>query len=578
MQTRILTPRLVTHIDAASSDGPIMSPIHTLLLQLSSSSRHVIVNGQVRELSDLQKFLHVTRPTEERLCELINTATPDAAQLILLCGNVGDGKSHLLSHLRQSGRLRDFDVHNDATESFDPSKTNLETLTEKVLTDFSDDRIESSRRHLILAINLGVLANLYDEADRPRYSRLRQYIDESRLLERTSSHTPPTKYFAHVDFTASSVVELKSDAVSVPLFRELLNRIFSKDSANPFYQAYDNSPLDDVAAINYAFLLNESCRRAFERLLIQAAVKHKVVFSVREFLDFLADCLISRGGTVTGTVRERLADFLPFSLFESADSPLHDAFRKSDPMQVRSVRADAAMFEIAAVNKQDRRLNIAFNYETPYWLPAPDEDEETEIRLLCKLQQRLDYFVSNCNREEEDLPYSEFLQVLCSVSSFVKAGLVDATLKEFIETVTKAVSCWHGDPHKPKHVVLRPPGPRDRYRLLRQFELRVDGMSSDVIELTNHDFAIRFQINGTEVKRLLHVDFELYRMLYRVSRGYLPNRYDQLACVSLSAFVECIITTGLDSADIFVDRINEGGAIEFSATQSGFGLQFSRVL
>ena len=558
--------------------GLLMTPIRQLLSQLSSSSRHVIVNGQVGELSDLQKFLHVTRPTEERLCELVDTATPDAAQLILLCGNVGDGKSHLLSHLRQSGRLGDFEVHNDATESFDPSKTNLDTLIEKVLTDFSDDRITSSSRHLILAINLGVLANLYDEADSPRYSRLRQYIDESKLLERTPSHTKPTTNFAHVDFTASSVVELNTDAVSTPLFRELLDRIFSEDSTNPFYEAYNNSPSDDVAAINYAFLLNEGCRRAFERLLIQAVIKHKVVFSVREFLDFLADCLISRGGSVTGTISERLADFLPFSIFESADSPLHDAFRKSDPVQVRSARADAAMFEIAAVNKQDRRLRIAFPFDIPDWLPSPKEDDETDIRLLCKLQQRLDYFVSNCNREDEDLPYCEFLRVLCSVSSFVKAGLVDATLKEFIETVTKAASCWHGDPHKPKHVVLRPPGLRDRYRLLRQFELRVDGMGSDVIELTNHDFAIRFQINGTKVKRLLHVDFELYRMLYKVSKGYLPNRYDQLACVSLSAFVDSIITTGLDGADIFIDQINEGGAIEFSATQSGFGLQFSRVL
>lgn len=558
-------------------DGPVMSPIRKLLSQLSSSSRHVIVNGQVGELSDLQQFLHVSRPPEERLCKLVDTATSDAAQLIFLCGNVGDGKSHLLSHLRQTGQLGAFDVHNDATESFDPSKTNLETLTAKVLTDFSDDRIESSPKHLILAINLGVLANLYDEADRNKYSRLRKYIDESRLLERTPSHSPPTTHFAHVDFTAAAVVELNADDVSAPLFRELLDRIFSESSDNPFYTAYRSSPADDVATVNYDFLRNERCRRAFERLLIQAVVKHKVVFSVREFLDFLADSLIGRGGSMNGTISDRLAEFLPFSLFESADSPLHDAFLNSDPVQVRSIRADEAMFDIAAVNSQDKRLNIAFNYETPEWLPSPDEDDGTDIRELCKLQQRLDFFVSTSNREEEDLCYSEFLRVLCSVSSFKTVNRPDSTLTAFIESVTNAASCWHGDPHKPKHVVLRPPGPKDKYRLLRQFELRADGRP-DEIELTNHDFAIQFQINGAEVKRTLHVDFELYRMLYKVSRGYLPNRYDQLACVSLSAFVDSIITTGLDSADIFVDRINEGGAIEFAATQSGFGLQFSRVL
>jgi DNA phosphorothioation-dependent restriction protein DptF len=555
-----------------------VTPIRKLLSQLLSSSRNGIVNGQIGELSELQRFLHVERPPEIRLCDLVASATPGTAKLILLCGNVGDGKSHLISHLKQIGRLGDFDTHNDATESFDPSKTNLETLEEKVLTDFSDDRLGTSSKHLILAINLGVLANFYDEANTSKYSRLRKYIHESRLLERTPSNAPPPAHFAHVDFTSSPLLDFNGGTVSAPLFRELLDRIFAKVVTNPFYDAYSQSSPDDVSAVNFAFLLNQTCRRAFESLLIQAVVKHKVVFSVREFLDFLADCLIGRGGVMTGTFYEQVSDFLPYALFESSDSPLRDAFSTSDPVQIRSARADEAMFEIAAVNSQEKRLNIAFNYDTPAWLRVPVEgDDAIDLRMLCKLQQRLDFFNSDANRESEDLPYSDFLRLLCSVSNFVKGSPADSVLKEFIEMVSKAASCWHGNPHKAKHVVLQPPGPKNKYRLLRQFELRVDGAGKDVIELTNHDFSVRFLINGSSAKRVLHVDYELYGMLYKVSRGYLPNRYDQLACVALSVFVESIIATGLDCADIFVDQINHGGEIEFSATQSGFGLQFSRM-
>ena len=552
-----------------------MTPIHDLLSQLSSSSRHVIVDGQAGKLSDLQKFLHVVRPPETQLLKLIQASVPGAAKVILLCGNVGDGKSHLLSHLRESGHLGSFDVHNDATESFDPSKTNLETLIERVLLDFSDARIESSSKQLILAINLGVLANLYDKIDGTDYSRLRGFIEESNLLERMPSDSPPTKHFAHVDFTAAPVLDLQLEEVSSPLFRDLLDRIFEDVSQNPFYEAFENSSADDISAINYEFLLSEQCRRAFERLLIQAIVKHKVVFSVREFLDFLADCIIGRGGTLAGSVDDRIRQFLPFSVFESSDSPLHDAFRKSDPVSIRSPRADERMFEIAAVNSQNKRLNIAFDYEVPAWIPS--DGDKTELRLLCELQQRLDFFVSSSNREVEDVCYTAFLRILCSVARFKNGTPADSTLKSFIETVSNASSCWNGDPHKPKYVVLRPPGPKDKYRLLRQFELRAGGKASE-IELTNHDFTVQFKINGADEQRSLRVDFELYRMLYKVSRGYVPNRYDQLACVSLSTFVESIITTGLDNADIFVDQINDGGAIEFTVTQSGFGLQFNRML
>lgn len=553
-----------------------MSPIQTYLSRLLSSSRHVIVNGQVGQLTELQNYLHVPRRAEKQLAELLDSSKPGSSKLILLCGNVGDGKSHLLSHLRTTNRLYEFQVHNDATESFDPSKTNLETLVENVLTEFSDDQIESSSKRLVLAINLGVLANLYDKITEVEYSRLRGYIEDSGLLDRIPSSQSTSDYFAHVDYTASPVVEFGEDEISAPLFRKLLDRIFSKESDNPFYSAYKKSPEDDIAAINYGFLLDTSARKSFESLLIQAVVKRKLVFSIREFLDFLAICLLGRGGAMSGCIMHRIFDFLPFSIFEKKGSPLLDAYRKSDPVSVRSARADAAMFEIAAANSQDRMLNIAFNYDVPSWLPILEEDSDIDLRGLCKLQQRLDFFTATSDREKEDKCYSEYLRVFSSVSKFKSGNSPDSTLSKFIETVNNAVSCWHGDPHKPKHIVLRPPGPRDRYRLLRQFELRVSGRH-DEIELTNHDFAIQFQINGSQITRTLNVDFELYQMVFKVSQGYLPNRFDQLACVSLSAFVGHIINTGINDADIFVDRINQGGAIEFVATNSGLGLQFSRV-
>ena len=65
--------------------------------------------------------------------------------MILLCGSVGDGKSHLLAYLKEKkGNLIDhYKIFNDATESFSPDKNAMETL-EDVLKGFSDEHIEEN--------------------------------------------------------------------------------------------------------------------------------------------------------------------------------------------------------------------------------------------------------------------------------------------------------------------------------------------------------------------------------------------------------------------------------------------------
>ena len=81
----------------------------------------------------------------------------------MLCGSVGDGKSHLIAYLNSNHPeiMSNFKIHNDATESFDPDKTAIDTLA-KVLNEFDDNHIDSSNEKLILAINLGVLNNFME--------------------------------------------------------------------------------------------------------------------------------------------------------------------------------------------------------------------------------------------------------------------------------------------------------------------------------------------------------------------------------------------------------------------------------
>ena len=75
--------------------------------------------------------MHIERDAQKGLEELIIKANEsNKAQLILVCGSVGDGKSHMISYLNNnkeySDIMKNFTLHNDATESLEPNKTAMD--------------------------------------------------------------------------------------------------------------------------------------------------------------------------------------------------------------------------------------------------------------------------------------------------------------------------------------------------------------------------------------------------------------------------------------------------------------------
>ena len=147
------------------------------LAHLRKSSIDSIDNEKV--FNDFKKYMHVHRNIEDDIkIRLRKINASGKKTLFLLCGSAGDGKSHMLSYLLnydQENLLKNFRVHNDATESNGPQKTAIETLNE-VLDDFSDENLNLPGQNMILAINLGVLNNFIDSEFSKRYSKLREYV------------------------------------------------------------------------------------------------------------------------------------------------------------------------------------------------------------------------------------------------------------------------------------------------------------------------------------------------------------------------------------------------------------------
>ena len=92
-------------------------PLVYELQKLRESSKHAIADGNSYNLDEFKEYLHIEREVESKLKKVITeNAHIPGASLIMICGNVGDGKSHTLSRLNNELKadMSAFNIHNDA--------------------------------------------------------------------------------------------------------------------------------------------------------------------------------------------------------------------------------------------------------------------------------------------------------------------------------------------------------------------------------------------------------------------------------------------------------------------------------
>ena len=153
------------------------------LSKLKNSSKEAVESND--NFSDFKEYMHVNRSIQnDFIKELERVQNEDSNHLIILCGSVGDGKSHLLAYLKtkKPELYNKFIIHNDATESFDPNKSAIDTLSH-VLQPFNNENFETSKDKIVLAINLGVLSKfLESKYCANEFTKLRDIINESNKI------------------------------------------------------------------------------------------------------------------------------------------------------------------------------------------------------------------------------------------------------------------------------------------------------------------------------------------------------------------------------------------------------------
>ncbi|MGG0338149.1 DNA phosphorothioation-dependent restriction protein DptF [Priestia aryabhattai] len=531
------------------------------LNRLKDSSKEAIENAN--NFSSFKDYMHVDRNIQLDLENILErNKDREKGNLILLCGSVGDGKSHLLAYLKEKKPelIKGYKIFNDATESFSPDKDAMETL-EEILNSFSDEKIEHSTQKVILAINMGVLHNFINvEHKEYSYKTLKHFIEQSDLFSQSITTYFSDENFDLLSFGDYQSYELTEKGPNSPFYSSLLKKVCNPSEENPFYLALKedrNNEINSIVHANYKLLQNKFVQEQIIQLIIQTIVRKKLVISARAFLNLIADILIP--DNIQNIELMSKFDVLEFSLpnllFNRKErSSILQALSQLDPIHHRSIFIDQLVVELSTLNDWDTVIDNYIHEETTkgWFKPFISKDNltdysfnlffETFIRSTFLTNEK---FASNV----ADHNYLDFLKNLYYFNVGDKRKI-----KSFYDEIKTAIFKWKGSPKK-DYIYLDKPS--EKYRLAQKLELKpsishLRPSTKEIIESFKSFITLAYNDGKQDNNIFLDIDFPLYQLLMKVQDGYCPNRKNEEDAIKFVEFIEKLMAFGDKKKEMLV--------------------------
>ena len=540
--------------------------------KLRKSSSDSIDN--IQSFDDFRKYMHVTRATETNLKTILTAvnSTPKKT-MVLLCGSAGDGKSHLLSYLRNSdpdNLLEKYKVFNDATESNAPDKTAVETLCNR-LADFNDENIDKLGSNAIIAINLGVLSNFIESHCASGFSLLKEYVKNSNIL--TSEVTETTyienSYFQHISFSDYHMFSLNKDGINPEYIEALFEKIVSDDKNNVFYSSYisdcSTCSLRSQCPIrmNYEFLIKPGVRHYIALMLVKVILKDKEILTTRELLNYVYDIVVAPGfdyakfyNSSTNPslfLKEYLTYITPSLLFDNVDvSAIMNKTRKYDPLLNRNEHEDDIAIEYYVSDDVSNTV-LSIVGESPYsavlcdtaYIGILNEDKTIKSKLFNVLIRIRDLM----NVTGYDPMFSKFISDLYNYNIGKTPKL--ASLYSDIED---AVTCWCGNEDDDNICIDDSHKSFSIYENIK-FEPFLDNIPTPAVTEEIQKFlpfiVAEFQ-DGNNSPIHLDVDYSLYELIEKLKTGYVQTAEDRNNHADFISFISKILKTGSSGKSITI--------------------------
>ena len=551
------------------------------LEKLKESSREAVEG--LNKFTDFKKYMHVDRNAQRELEDIILEASKqENSQLILVCGSVGDGKSHIISYFKNKypDIISKFTLHNDATESLEPNKTSIDTLND-LLENFTDEKIETSSEKLILAINLGTLNNFIDSNYGERFTKLREFVSEKKILEKSiiDNKFDINRNIQFVNFSDYSLYTLKDGKVESEYIKSLIKKITDKSEMNVFYQSYQNNCVrcvnKDKCPIksNYELLSEDKCQDAIVNLLVQCIIKNKIIISTRALLNFIYDLLINRSQIdihdpmfkdKIGRLKdeEYISSLTPNIIFDHEElSFIFKSLNTLDPLNVRNKEVDDFIIKFNNSIDINEFFEEYIDYPKGYIdrfnnISFDNRKDQNLRREFLKLFIRSYYM---CGKGElfnlNDQVYDDFIEYVYYWNKGEKPKL-----QNLYKQVKDGILKWNGESDKNSINIFIGKN-QTKYKVSEEIELKPDtsnlpSNNENKLEKFLTTIEIKYKSDRLDESCSIDIDFPLYELLIRVGNGYRPNKKDKNHFIKFIEFMNKIELAGSQNSQLVFTEKN----------------------
>ena len=558
------------------------------LKKLKESSKEAVEN--ITSFSEFKNYMHVKRNVQDELFNIIEKSSKsNSSKLILVCGGVGDGKSHIISYFKNNypDIISEFEIHNDATESFEPGKTSIDTLND-VLKDFNDDNILHSNKKLILAINLGALSNFIDSKYQENFKNLKQYVEDKKILDVDISDNSyeEESNFQFINFSDYHIYSLTEEKAKSQYVEDIINKIVQDDERNIFKNSYkSNCQNCDInykcpIKINYEMLMKESVKEKLIDVLIECVVKDKLIVSTRSLLNFIYDFIVNT--ELDNKNNEELKQYIDkincddfikcifvSNLFEHKElSQILYSLSKIDPINSISEDLDNIIIklniteDIAGVFNS--YLNIDGNNYLESLMSKNDVIEDEKMKLKTKTEQnylidslinmfiRLNIFIPRENLNLDDKIYLDYMKNLYYWNIGERRKLAN-----LYNNVKVAIYNWNGEVSDGR-INISIGKNQMRYKISQKLNLSADLSNikvngSEELLKFNPSLIIGYESEENGINYKIDIDFNLYELLMRIKDGYRPNKNDKYNYINFVEFINKIQKLGSQNKEIYIE-------------------------
>lgn len=528
----------------------------------------------ISRFDDFKKYMHVSRRVEQDLIDILNKVNSgEKKTLVLLCGSAGDGKSHLLSFLKNEEKLLDnYIVYNDATESSSPSKTAIDTLAE-ALQDFTDENVDLPGKNFILAINLGVLSNFIESKYGNSFKKLHEYVITSNILtnqlnvKKYDANSP----FQHVSFSDYHMYTLTEKGAVSDYLEQILEKVFSMHVNNPFYCVYEkycrSCPISERCPVkhNFEFLMEEKIQKFIAYTLVEVVVKDKEILTTREIFNYIYDIVVPQKFNPTKIaqastnmdlfLKEYIKGITPVLIYEYNDmSALLNHVKQYDPLLNRSEEADeTAIFYYVSSDIENEIVKVmtGISYGKVFCQKSSIDRINDDKVLKAQLYNIIVRINAMLHERNDTNVFSSFLKNLY----YYNAGKIKK-FGELYNLVEEAIFQWCGGEARDNICYSDLRNGVALYERI-EFEPHLKNIPEDkkVEELQRFLPFITIEYENKESVISLDIDYSLYELIYKLASGYIQTADDRNNHADFISFIRKMIKTG--SADKELTLITE---------------------